>query len=577
MYKGIVGSEGIAIGNACLYFKNNFSIDRSTVPKDMIEEEVSKLVYAVEAARKQIQEIREKAYKDLCKDEAEIFDAHLMIINDPALIEEAVNIIRNESISALNAIQKVVDNYIDAFSIMESEYLKERAADIQDIGSRIIKNIMGVESDTLCTIDDKTIIIAHELLPSDTVLLNTNMVYGFATDVGGKTSHTAILARSLEIPAVLGLGNITEKVKNGDTIILDAVEGNVIVNPTANQVEFYRNKQEEYYMKKQEMKKLKSLKAITPDGREIGVSANVSKPADIDKVIENCGDGIGLYRTEFLYMNRDKLPSEDEQFLAYKSAAAMLRGKPVIIRTLDIGGDKKLPYLNLPEEMNPFLGWRAIRICLKRREMFKTQLRAILRASVFGNILIMYPMISDISELREANKVLEEVKNELESDNIDYNKNIKVGIMMEVPSAALTSDILVKEADFFSIGTNDLCQYTLAVDRMNERVSYLYKPFHPSVLRLIKKIILDSHVYGKFTSLCGEMASDPIAAVILLGLGLDEFSMSPSSIPTVKKAIRNITYEKAKEISEYVLTLSTAEEIIEYMKPLLKEMQIEVI
>jgi len=571
MYKGTVGSAGIAIGKAYLYSKPELVIDENVIPENMVSMEIDKLKHAFEVTHNQIKEIRDKASDKLSEDDAKIFEAHLMILDDPAFIEEILNIIKKESISASNAVKKVTDSYINIFLQMENEYMKERVADIKDIGNRILENILNIKSDSMNNFSSNTIIVAHDLTPSDTASLSTSMICGFVTDVGGETSHMAIVARSLEIPAVLGVGNITGKVRDGDVIILDAVEGNVIVDPTEDQLEFYRSKKEKFDKMKQELKKLKDLPAITKDGRQIEVSANIGTPEEINKVIEYGGEGVGLFRTEFLYMNRDKLPNEEEQFLAYKSIAEKLCGKPVIIRTLDIGGDKKLPYLELPEEMNPFLGWRAIRISLSRHDIFKTQLRAILRASAFGNVLMMYPMISDISELREANKVLEEAKLELKKEGTLYNEKMKVGIMVEIPSAALTADIISKEVDFFSIGTNDLCQYTLAVDRMNERVSKLYKPFHPAILRLIKKVIESSNAYGKFTGICGEIASDPMMIIILVGLGLDELSMNPASIPMAKKVIRSITYERARKIAEHAIELSTAEEIVEYLNKILEK------
>lgn len=571
MYKGTVGSAGIAIGKAYLYSKPELVIDENIIPENMVSMEIDKLKHAFEVTHNQIKEIRDKASDKLSEDDAKIFEAHLMILDDPAFIEEILNIIKKESISASNAVKKVTDSYINIFLQMENEYMKERVADIKDIGNRILENILNIKSDSMNNFSSNTIIVAHDLTPSDTASLSTSMICGFVTDVGGETSHMAIVARSLEIPAVLGVGNITGKVRDGDVIILDAVEGNVIVDPTEDQLEFYRSKKEKFDKMKQELKKLKDLPAITKDGRQIEVSANIGTPEEINKVIEYGGEGVGLFRTEFLYMNRDKLPNEEEQFLAYKSIAEKLCGKPVIIRTLDIGGDKKLPYLELPEEMNPFLGWRAIRISLSRHDIFKTQLRAILRASAFGNVLMMYPMISDISELREANKVLEEAKLELKKEGTLYNEKMKVGIMVEIPSAALTADIISKEVDFFSIGTNDLCQYTLAVDRMNERVSKLYKPFHPAILRLIKKVIESSNAYGKFTGICGEIASDPMMIIILVGLGLDELSMNPASIPMAKKVIRSITYERARKIAEHAIELSTAEEIVEYLNKILEK------
>ncbi|HOT22483.1 MAG TPA: phosphoenolpyruvate--protein phosphotransferase, partial [Sedimentibacter sp.] len=406
---------------------------------------------------------------------------------------------------------------------------------------------------------------------------NRNIVLGFATDIGGGTSHAAIMAKGLGIPAVLGLGDISKKVKDGDYIIIDGTEGKVIINPDAGLKEEYKLKINEYKKQREKFEGSAFLPAVTTDGRKLEIAGNIGTPEDIESVIARGGDGVGLFRTEFLYMDRDSLPTEEEQFEEYRKAAAAFEGKPVIIRTLDIGGDKKLRYLELPEEMNPFLGWRAIRICLERKDIFKTQLRAILRASKYGNIMIMFPMISGIGELRAAKEVLEDAKSELERENIEFNEDIKVGIMVEIPSAAITADTIAKEADFFSIGTNDLCQYSLAVDRMNPKVSKLFQPLHPGILKLIKHVIDASHRHGIFTGMCGGMAGSGEAAIILLGLGLDEYSMSAASIPVIKSIIRNVSYEKAKEIASHALELETPEEVLEYSRSIMKQLNIEYI
>jgi phosphotransferase system enzyme I (PtsI) len=407
--------------------------------------------------------------------------------------------------------------------------------------------------------------------------MNRNVVLGFATDIGGGTSHTAIMAKSLGIPAVLGLGDISKKVRDSDYLIIDGMEGKVIVNPEAGLKEEYEQKIREYKKQREKFDDSAYLPAVTTDGRRLEISGNIGTPEDIDSVKARGGDGVGLFRTEFLYMNRDSLPTEEEQFEEYRRAAVGLCGKPVIIRTLDIGGDKRLPYLQLPEEMNPFLGWRAIRICLEKKDIFKTQLRAILRASSYGNILIMFPMISGVGEVREAKEVLFEAKSELIRENIKFNEDIKVGIMVEIPSAAMTADTIAKEVDFFSIGTNDLCQYTLAVDRMNPKVSKLYQPLHPGILKLIKNVIDASHRQGIFTGMCGGMAGSGEAAIILMGLGLDEYSMSAASIPVIKSIVRNVSYEKAKEIACHALELETPEEVLEYSRCVLKQLNIEYI
>jgi len=494
-----------------------------------------------------------------------------MLANDPELYDSVINMIKTEHVTADNAVNNVIEQHASMMESLDDKYLKERAVDLRDVGSRIINNLLGIVNVNLSELDEDVIIIAKDLTPSDTATMKKERVLGFATDVGGRTSHTAIMARSLEIPAVVGTGNITQNVAGGETAIVDGNEGIVIINPSDDILKEYEDKLNKYKIKIEKLKELKDLPAVTTDGKQSMLVANIGTPKDVDGALKNGAEGIGLFRTEFLYMNRNDFPSEEEQFEAYKYVAEKMNGKPVTIRTLDIGGDKKLPYLNMPDEMNPFLGYRAIRLCLDEKEMFKTQLRALLRASAYGNILIMYPMISSVVEVRKANAILNEVKEELDAKGIKYDKNIKVGIMVEIPSAAVTADILAKEVDFFSIGTNDLCQYTLAVDRMNERIKDYYKPFNPAILRLIKNVIDASHKEGIFTAMCGEMAGDPLTTVILLGLGLDEFSMSASSIPNIKNIIRNVSYEKAKEFTEMVLNMSTPDEIEDASRKILYE------
>lgn len=573
-YNGIIGSGGIVIGKVYIYKNEAVVINNDIIDDSRLDEELRKVDEAVELSRKQINRIKEQASRDFSEKEASIFDAHLMILEDPELIDGIKALITSEKLHSSNAASRVVENFIAVFSSIEDEYLKERAADIKDVGGRLIKNLLGVSVQDIGNFDSDVIIAAHDLTPSDTALMDKKHVKGFVTDIGGRTSHTAIMARSLEIPAILGLGNITEKVRDGETVILDGIAGKVIVDPDETTLAEYRDKIEKYNSYKSELKNIARLPSVTLDGKRVEIAANIGGPSDVDAVLEYGGDGVGLYRTEFLYMDRDKLPGEDEQFEAYRAVAEKLKGKPVIIRTLDIGGDKKLPYLPLQEEMNPFLGFRAIRLCLEMREMFKTQLKAILRASIYNNILIMYPMISNVDEVIEANKLLEEAKCELRAKGIAFDENIKCGVMIEIPSAAITADIIIKEVDFFSIGTNDLCQYTLAVDRMNEKISNLYQPFHPGVLRLIKNVIDESHKAGKFTGMCGELAGDPVAALLLLGMGLDEFSMSASSLLEVKKVIRSVSLEEAKNIAEHALTLRTSAEIHEYCKTALGKLNI---
>lgn len=561
MLKGVAASPGIAIGKVFLYTKKFAEINTRNIDESMIKDEIAKFENAIKLTKEQIEKIKEKTEREFGKDKAEIFEAHLMLANDPELYNSVINMIKNEYVTADNAVNHVIEQHASMMESLDDKYLKERAVDLRDVGSRIINNLLGIVNVNLSELDEDVIIIAKDLTPSDTATMKKDKVLGFATDVGGRTSHTAIMARSLEIPAVVGTGNVTQNVAGGEIAIVDGSEGIVIINPSDDILKEYEDKLNKYKIRIEKLKELKDLPAVTTDGKQSMLVANIGTPKDVEGALKNGAEGIGLFRTEFLYMNRNDFPSEEEQFEAYKYVAEKMNGKPVTIRTLDIGGDKKLPYLNMPDEMNPFLGYRAIRLCLDEKEMFKTQLRALLRASAYGNILIMYPMISSVVEVRKANAILNEVKEELDTKGIKYDKNIKVGIMVEIPSAAVTADILAKEVDFFSIGTNDLCQYTLAVDRMNERIKDYYKPFNPAILRLIKNVIDASHKEGIFTAMCGEMAGDPLTTVILLGLGLDEFSMSASSIPNIKNIIRNISYEKAKEFTEMVLNMSTPDEI----------------
>ncbi len=573
-YKGIIGSGGIVIGKALIYKKEEMTIERGAIGEDALKAELEKVDEALRTSGDQIRGILKKASQEFGADEASIFSAHLMILEDPELIGGIKAKIADDMISAPYAASQVIDSYVEIFSSMEDEYLRERAADVRDVGNRLIRNLLGIKDRDIGRLDEDVIIAAHDLTPSDTALMDKKHVKGFMTNIGGRTSHTAIMARSLEIPAILGLHDITEKVRDGETVIIDAMAGKVIVSPEVAVLEQYRKKIDQYDHYKNELKSIAKLPSVTLDGRHIEIAANIGGPSEVDSVLEYGGDGVGLYRTEFLYMDRDSVPSEEEQYEAYRTVAEKLGGKPVIIRTLDIGGDKKLPYLPLQDEMNPFLGFRAIRLCFEMRDLFRTQLRAILRASAGNNILIMYPMISGVEEVIQANGILEEAKNELRASGTPFDENIKRGVMIEIPSAALTADLIVSEVDFFSIGTNDLCQYTLAVDRMNEKVSYLYQPFHPGVLRLIKNVIDVSHKAGKFTGMCGEMAGEPGAALLLAGLGIDELSMSASSMLLVKKIIRGVAQKDAERIADHVMTLGSAEEIRAYCEGALKELKL---
>jgi phosphotransferase system enzyme I (PtsI) len=574
--EGIQASSGIAIAKAVVYVKQELTVEKKSI--DDVQSECDRFGQAVEKSKQQLATLKEKTAHEMSEEEAAIFDAHSMFLEDPEFVGAIEQSIKNDHINAEAATQAAVDQFYAMFQAMDDPYFKGRAADIQDVGNRLLRNLMGIEIMDISNLDHDVILVAKDLAPSDTATMDKVHVKGFATDVGSRTSHTAIMARSLEIPAVLGLQDITETAKNGETLIVDGITGSVIVDPTEEELKTYQQKKEKYDAYMAELAKLKDQDAVTTDGHKVKVVANIGNPKDVEGVVRNGGKGIGLYRSEFLYMNSDELPDENKQFAAYKTVVEQFKdGEGVIIRTLDIGGDKKLPYLPLEEEMNPFLGLRAIRLCLSKPDLFKTQLRAILRASAFGKTRIMFPMIGNVDEVRQAKAILKTCMQELDAEGVDFDHQIEVGIMVEIPSAAITADIISDEVAFFSIGTNDLCQYTLAVDRMNQNVSYLYDPLHPAILRLVQNVIVQSHKKpGKFTGMCGEMAGDPIATLILLGLGLDEFSMSASSIPQVKKIIRSVSYKQAQEIADKAMTMSTGKEIRQYVQDTLKQLGIEV-
>ena len=537
MKKGIAASKGYAIGQAIIKENREVSIVERRI--ENVQAEKERLDKAINKSRNQLVKIKEKAEKELGSDKAAVFESHIMLLDDPEFTGAVAMNIESNKVNAEKALSDVIEMYMGIFASMEDEYMRERAADVKDVGNRILANLAGNGADDLENLNENTIIVAHDLTPSDTAQLDRSKVVGFITNIGGRTSHSAIMARTLEIPAVVGLKDITENVKNGDTVIVDGEEGIVLINPDEATIAKYKEKKAAYEKEREELKKLINVKTVTKSGKHVEVAGNIGKPEDIHQVLENGGDGVGLFRTEFLYMDRDEMPSEEEQFEAYKYVAEKAEGRPIVIRTLDIGGDKKLPYLPLPEEMNPFLGYRAIRLCLDRKEIFKIQLRALLRASAFGNIKIMFPMISSLEEFLAAKDVLKECMNELRSEGKDFNENLEVGMMVEIPAAAVCADELAKHVDFFSIGTNDLIQYTLAADRMNEKVSYLYNPHHPAVLRLIKMTIDAAHKEGKWCGMCGEAAGDESMIPILVEYGLDEFSMSATSILKAKQIIMN--------------------------------------
>jgi len=571
MLKGIPASPGIIAGKAFLFDIRQLIVTEKDIKQDAVPSEITRFEEALIKTRSEILTIQKKISREMGAQHAEIFNAHLLVLEDRTLIEEIIEGLKKELKCVEYIFSKVIGKYIKVFSNMNDEYLKERTSDIEDVGKRILKNLIGAQEKTLSDLKEQVIVVAYDLSPSDTANMHKKNVIGFVTDIGGRTSHTAIMAKSLEIPAVVGLEKATVRIKTGDTLIVDGTEGIVIINPDKSVLKKYETKQQKFAEFGKILLDFKDILAATIDGHRVEISANIELPDEVDSVIAHGAEGIGLYRTEFLYMNRNDIPDEEEQFEAYKKVATKLSKSPVIIRTLDLGGDKFLSQLKFPHEMNPFLGWRAIRFCLARPEIFKAQLRAMLRASVFGNVKIMFPMISGLGELRQAIKVLEEAKQELKNKKMNFNHDIEVGAMIEIPSAALTCDLLAKEVDFFSIGTNVLIQYSLAVDRANEKIAYLYRPTHPAVLRLIKNIIDSGHKENIWVGMCGEMAAESGFVLILLGLGLDEFSMSPLTIPEMKYVVSNVKFEDARKIAEEALSLPTGEEIEAFANKRLNE------
>ena len=535
MKKGIAASKGYAIGTVFLQEHEEIVITDQKVTDVAAEKEA--LQKSLDASRAQLEKIKEKAAAEMGEEKAAVFEAHITLLDDPEFTGAMAMEIDSNSINAMKAVDNVTNMFVSIFESMEDAYMRERAADIKDVSKRIIANLAGKSADAFAITEANTVVVAHDLTPSDTAQLDRSKVVGFITNIGGRTSHAAIMARTLEIPAVLGLGDITSAVKTGDKIIVDGITGDVIINPSEDVIAEYEAKKEKFKAEQEELKKLIDVKTTTKSGKRVEVCGNIGQPEDVLGVIANGGDGVGLFRTEFLYMDRDNAPTEEEQYESYKFVLEKMEGKQVVIRTLDIGGDKTLPYLPLPEEMNPFLGYRAIRLCLDRKEIFKVQLRALLRASVYGNLCVMFPMISGLEEFQNAKAVVEECKAELRAEGKEYSDSIQWGIMVEIPAAAVYADELAKHVDFFSIGTNDLIQYTLAADRMSEKVSYLYNPMHPAVLRLIKMTIDGAHKHGKWVGMCGEMGGDEAAIPTLVEYGLDEFSMSATSILNAKKII----------------------------------------
>lgn len=576
-FKGIAASPGVVIGKAFVFDREEDVVIERKINKSEIPKEVIRLEEALIKTRKEILDIQKKIAKGLGAEHAEIFNAHLMVVEDRALIEEVIKHLEKDKKNVEFVFQKTAQKYSKIFSSMEDEYLKERASDIQDVSRRILHNLIGKKREDLSNLTEEVIVIAYDISPSDTALMHKEKVVGFATDIGGRTSHTAILARSLGIPAVVGLHDVSREIASGMKLIVDGNRGLLIINPAKETLKKYGEERVRIERFEEHLTQLKDLPAETRDGYRVTLAANIEMPEDIPSVLFHGSEGVGLYRTEFFYMNRSDLPSEEEHFKAYKKVAEKIGDKSVVIRTLDLGGDKFLSHLQVPREMNPFLGWRAIRFCLERLDIFKVQLRAILRASAYGNLKIMFPMISGIHEIQRAKQVLDEVRQDLKKKKIPYDEKIEVGAMIEIPSAAMIADLLAKEVDFFSIGTNDLIQYSLAVDRVNEKIAYLYEPTHPAVLRLIKMTVNAAHKHGLWVGMCGEMASDPANVLILLGLELDELSISPAMIPEIKKVIRSVSLKETQMLVKEVFNYSSADKIQQKATELLEKVAPELV
>ncbi|HOW87210.1 MAG TPA: phosphoenolpyruvate--protein phosphotransferase [Candidatus Omnitrophota bacterium] len=570
-YQGIGVSPGVAIGKVfVLHSGESFNLPKRVVGPEQISNEIARFEEALTRTRTEILGIRRKLSDQIGRESSDIFTAHLLILEDRTLIEDVIEVIKNERVGAEYAFAAVIQRYFQAFSQINDEYLKERISDIRDVGKRLLGNLCGEEKKRLEEFQGKVIIASHDLSPSDTASLDKNKVLAFVTEIGGPTSHTAILGRSLEIPAIVGIDKIVNELQDDDTIIVDGTHGVVVINPDQHTIDKFNSQGDRFVQLTNELDKLRELPAETLDGKRIILSANIEFHHEIPSVFSHGGEGVGLYRTEYFYMNRTTLPTEQEQYEAYRKVAETMHPHQVIIRTLDLGGDKFASSLEIPHEMNPSLGWRAIRFCLMRKDIFKTQLRAILRASAHGNLKIMYPMIASVYEIRAAREVLNEAKTELEREGFPFNKDIRVGAMVEIPSAALASDVLAKEVDFFSLGTNDLIQYVLAIDRMNEKIAYIYEPTHPAIIRLIDMTIRNGHGHNIWVGSCGEMSSDPAIALFLVGLGIDEISASPVALPKIKKAIRSVRYADACEIAQRALAFHTGKEVYDFLKEKLK-------
>lgn len=568
---GIAASSGIAIAEAFVLREESYEVPHRT--DIVVEQELVRLQEAVELSSTELKALYEKTKASLGEDKAQIIEAYMFLLRDPSWQKAIINRIENETVNAEYALDQANQQWIAKFEKMKNAYMRERAADVRDVGKRVMRHLLGSPDQSFTGLDTNKqfVLITHDLTPSDTAQLDSRYVKGFATDNGGRTSHTAIMARSMDIPAVVGLNDATQKIDHGAIVIIDGDAGKVLWNPSEAQLSAYKEKQQEFANKQALYRRLVDQATVTIDGHRVELAANIGGPEDVGGALHNGAEGVGLFRSEFLYMNRGDLPSEEEQFAAYKQVAEMMKDRPVIIRTLDIGGDKELSYLPLPKEMNPFLGYRAIRLCLDRKDLFRAQVRAILRASAFGNVGIMFPMIATLTELREAKAVVTGMMEELRLEGITFNPLIRVGIMIEIPASAMIADLLAKEVDFFSIGTNDLIQYTMACDRMNEKVSYLYQPYHPAVLRLIRLVIEAAHRHNKWVGMCGEMAGDLTAVPVLLGLGLDEFSMSASSILPVRELIGQLDIPTVKQLTEQVMQMETQDEIEAHIRSFIEK------
>ena len=560
MFSGIIASSGVAIGKAFVLKEVDIQISAVALDSSEVQSEVARFKSARQQTVEQLEAIRDKAAAKLGEEEAEVFEGHILVATDEELEEEVVSAIKGLQ-PADAALDDAIRANVGMLEELDDPYLRERVADIKDVGRRMLKNLLGIEVASLEEVEEGSIIIADDLTPSETSQIDLNRVWGFVTNIGGRTSHSAIMARSLELPAIVGAKVATDRIQNGDQVVIDAINNKVLVNPDAEAMDYYHALQQKLVEERQELSKLKDLPCETKDGKAFEVCANIGTVKDVEGAERHGAEGVGLYRTEFLFMDRTQMPTEEEQFMAYKAVAEAMAGRPVIIRTLDIGGDKDLPYLDLPQELNPFLGWRAIRMCFDKPEILNTQLRAILRASAFGKLKIMFPMVISVEEVRRLKNMVSEVKASLKGEGVAYDDTVEVGIMVETPAAVMVADLLIQEMDFFSIGTNDLTQYVLAVDRGNEMIADLYDPMAPSVLRAIKRVIDCSHAAGKWTGMCGEMAGDERAAMILAGLGLDEFSMSATSIPRVKKVLRAQQHEQLKALAEEAVDQPTTEDV----------------